>query len=280
MSDYKSYVWKDRRLTHDKNEKQIEYKMVDMDEYQLNQIYTHCKNMLYNNDKSNLGRLVVIDQIKEQLDYCNAELALRWFKSQTDQQGKPVYTNQSLMHQLIRLAMETIPNYDPNEDYTLGDIKWEIPTDFKEVRINLLVNACKDSLGNLDHSKITYNFLYKLGIYFTQDELKELEEWGGNHGSLKLKIEDLKLQLGIENADIRPNPLGLTAQELRDMIHLKKLKGFRTCKYSQLTTSQLETLRNKVLYSLENLVLDQVKTWKTIMSQIEEVAKHQGFKLN
>ena len=29
MSNINSYVWKDKRLTHDREEKQVEYKMVD-----------------------------------------------------------------------------------------------------------------------------------------------------------------------------------------------------------------------------------------------------------
>lgn len=277
MNDVTSYVWKDKRLTRDKSEKQIELRMVDMDEEQLNQIYTHCKNMLYNTDKANLGRMVVIDQIKEQMDCCGAELALRWFKSLKDNKGELIYSNSNLLSNL-RAWVNAIPNFDFSERYTLGDLV-EVPTDLKDVPVDLVMKACKDLLGNLDHSKITYNFLYKLGIYFTQAELRELEDWGGTKGTLKSKIEDLKLQLGIENAEIHPNPFGLAAEQLRDMIHMKRLKGFKTCKYSQLTTSQLETLRKKVLYSLEELVLAQTLTWKKIMSQIEEVAAYKGIKL-
>lgn len=276
MSDITSYVWKDRRLTRNKDEKQIEYKMVDMDEYQLNQIYAHCKNMLYNTDKANLGRLVVIDQIEDQLNACGAELALRWFKGLRDNKGEVIYSEQNLLTDL-RSWLNAIPDYDPEENYTLGELV-QVPAELKNVHVKDVIKACKDTLGTLDHSKITYNFLYKLGIYFTQSELKELDTWGGKT-SLKMKIEDLKLQLGIDNAEIKPNPFGLTAQELRDMIHMKKMKGFKTCKYSQLTTSQLETLRKKVLFSLEDLVQNQVKIWKIIMSQIEEVADYKHIKL-
>jgi hypothetical protein len=35
MSNINSYVWKDARLTHNKAEKQIETRMVDLDEDQL-----------------------------------------------------------------------------------------------------------------------------------------------------------------------------------------------------------------------------------------------------
>ena len=39
-----SYIWKEKRLTRDRSEKQVEYRMIDMDEEQLQFIYTHCKH--------------------------------------------------------------------------------------------------------------------------------------------------------------------------------------------------------------------------------------------
>ena len=79
-----SYVWKDARLTHNKDEKQVETRLVDMDEDQLQMIYEHCKEMLYNSDSKNAGRMIILDQIAKQLDYCRAELAHRWFKTLKD----------------------------------------------------------------------------------------------------------------------------------------------------------------------------------------------------
>lgn len=278
MSDIASYIWKDRRLTRDKNEKQMEYKMVDMTENQLQQIYNHCKHMLYNTDPKTLGRMVVIDQIAEQLDKCAAELALRWFKEQKNSKGETIYTDQSLYTEL-KSWLNAIKDYDPNAEYHLGSLV-QVPATLQNVKMHYLIAACKDQLGIFDHSKLTYNFIYNLGVYFTPSELKELEEWSNNKQSLRLKIEDLKLQLSIENAEIRPNPFGLTAQELRDMIHIKRNKGYRSCKYSQLSTSQLETLRNKVLYFFEDLVCEQVRKWQTLMTQIEEVAKYKNYSLS
>ena len=68
--------------------------------------------------------------------------------------------------------------------------------------------------------------------------------------------------------------------EFRDMINMKHLKGYKMCKYSALTTHQLQTLVSKVLYVLEEKTKKQAKMWKTIMSQIEEVAKEKQIKLN
>jgi hypothetical protein len=44
-----------------------------------------------------------------------------------------------------------------------------------------------------------------------------------------------------------------------------------------LTTGQLETLRKKVLYNLEDEVLFQVNIWTTLMKQIKEVADYKHY---
>ena len=58
------------------------------------------------------------------------------------------------------------------------------------------------------------------------------------------------------------------------MINLKISK-----KYSELTTIQLETLKNKLLFILEEQVLFHIMQWQTLMGQIEEVCEYKGFKL-
>jgi hypothetical protein len=82
------------------------------------------------------------------------------------------------------------------------------------------------------------------------------------------------------NTVVKINPKGLTGSELRDLVNMKKYKGYRACKYSELTTSQLQTLRSKVLFALEQRTTMQAKKWKEIMTQIEEVAKYKKYKLN
>lgn len=282
MSNINSYVWKDKRLTHNREEKQVEIRMVDMDEYQLQIIYTHCKEMLYNSDPKNPGRMIVVDQIAKQLECCRAELALRWFKTLQDSNGNYLYTNESLMSDLRSWTSSL--NID--ENYTLKDVI-EVPSEYKNVKIGALQEACRDALGSFDHSKITHSFIYKMGLYLTQEELRaidnDLKEAGLNPDmyTLQAKIDNhIKVPLNITNVDININPKGLTESEFRDMVNMKRLKGYRMCKYSSLTTSQLHTLVGKVLYSLEDRTKWQAKKWKEIMSQIEEVAKYKHFKLS
>ena len=273
-SKIESYVWRDRRLTTDRAEKAAEYKMIDMTDYELQQAYDHCKHMLYNNDPNNLGRTLVLDCISEQLEYCSAELALRWFKSLTDENNNPLYSNDSLLSD-IRSWLSTVPDADKTK-YRLQDFV-KVHPDYRGVSIDALIKACRDSLGFIDLSKISFSFIYRLGIYFTADELKEMNSYTYSQG-LKEKFEILKYQLGLkDDVVLMANPNGLTEQQFRDMIHLKKQKkGFRT-KYSELTTGQLETLRKKVLYNLEDEVLFHVNIWTTLMKQIREVAEYKNY---
>lgn len=275
MNRLENYVWRDSRLTNDRNEKQVEYKLIDMGEYELQTAYDHCKHMLYNSDVKNPGRMLVLDQISKQINDCGAELALRWFKSLTDKDGNLLYSDMSLMTDL-RSWVRDLPK---DREYRLQDFV-QVPPDYKAVTINSLMDAARDNLGYFDYSKISFAFIFRLGIYFTPSELDEMENFTYGH-TMKEKFDILKLQLGLkDDIELRSSATGLTEQEFRDMIHLKKLKGFQKCKYSELTTGQLETLRRKVLFAFEEEVLKQVKTWKTLMSQIEEVAKYKGYQLN
>jgi len=282
MSKLDTYVWKDARLTHNKAETQLQTKMVDMDEDQLQMIYDHCKEMLYNTDPSNLGRMIVIDQIVKQLDYCGAELALRWFKTLQDQKGNYIYSNETLMSELRSWMSE----FEPDDSYTLKDFV-SVPAEYRNVKITSLQLACRDALGSFDHSKITHSFIYNMGIFLTQEELKEIDddlrEAGLNPDSytLQAKINNhIKLPLSVMNVELRVNPKGLSGTELQDMINLKRIRGWKMCKYSSLSTSQLRTLRSKVLCALEDRTKHQAKKWKEIMGQIEEVAKYKHFKLS
>ena len=278
MSQLDTYKWRDRRLTNDRTEVAAEYKMVDMSQDELQHAYNHCKHMLYNTDHNNLGRMLVLDEISKQIEYCGAELALRWFKQLKDDKGNPLYTEDNLMIDL-RSWLSSIPDYDENKIYRLQDFV-EVPPEYKGVSIKALQSACRDNLGYFSHAKISLSFIYRMGLYFNSQELSDISNYTyGN--TLKEKFDVLKYQLGLkEDAPLKADPSGLTEQEFRDMIHLKKLKGFQRCKYSEMTTSQLETLRRKVLYAFEEEVLFQISVWKELMKQIEEVATYKHYILS
>lgn len=275
----KTYKWKDKKLTKDPNEIQVEYKLIDMTDYQLNIAYSQCKQMLYNTDEQNPGRMIVLSTIQEQLDYINAELALRWFKTLKDSVGQLLYTETNLISDIREWIMAVGGNLNNENKYKLKDFV-QVPPEFKNVKIDILTKACRDALGYFNHSKITYSFIYSLGIYFTHQELKESEDLISDKNDIQERFNILKLQLGLkDDTKLKANPAGLKESEFRDMIHLKRNKGPKKCKYSELSTSQLITLRDKVLYSLEDLVTKQSQIWKILMQRIEEVAEYKGYKL-
>lgn len=288
MSDINSYIWKDARLNrwdHNKKELQAETRLIDMDKDQLQMCYAHCKEMLYNTNSKNIGRMIILDQISQQLDYCGAELAFRYFLSLKDKNGNYLYSKESLLSDL-HTWVRSVPNYSPKNNYRLKDFL-TLPSEYQSVLIESLMKACRDALGVFNHSKITKTFIYdRLGIYLTSEELKSIDNDIKSVGidpekvTLQEKIENhIKFPLGLSGVEIKINPKGLSGAEFKDMVNLKKLKGYQYCKYSSLTSDQLKTLRNKVLYALEERTAYQVMTWKTLMSQIEEVARYKEFTL-
>ncbi len=282
-----SYIWKDKRLVNNKEALQLETKMIDMSEDQLQLIYTHCKNMLYNTDPKQLGRMIIADEITTQLNKCGAELALRWFTTLKDEDtGEFLYNNESLLIDLKSWMNEICPNRS-DDDIRLGDFI-QVPSEFKNVPVKNLIEACLDTLGSFNHSKITKSFICeKIGLYFTRQELREIDKdlidngIDANKIGIKTKINNHVLfPLGLVGITVKINPKGLNKQEFEDMINMKKYRGFKSCKYSELTTSQLKTLRSKVLFLLEERTLYQAQGWKDLMGQIEEVAEYKHIKLN
>lgn len=94
-------------------------------------------------------------------------------------------------------------------------------------------------------------------------------------GNTRNRLELIKERLGLKQ-DVRltVKPSGLNMAELRAMLNLKPKK------YSEMTTDQLVTLRNKVLFKLENEVQHHIDQWEERKSQIEKVAESKGVKLS
>ena len=124
------YIWKSKKTIVDKNTvDQSSVKMIDMSERELQSAYTHCKNMLYNGDKTSPGRYLVLEEIKKQTLYCNAELAVRWFLQIVNDKDTPVYSRFSLINEIndfIELNKDGIKV----KDLKLKDIYNGVPIDY------------------------------------------------------------------------------------------------------------------------------------------------------
>ena len=264
-NDVNSYVWKGPKV----NGVQEEIKLADADYDQLKRFYSHCEQMLYNSDIKNPGRLTLLDIVADQIQRCRAELLIRWLRFEKQ------YTNTRCLEDLrntIKNNKEILTN-EAIKTYPIGNILNGIPVEFEEVPVSLVMDACLDSLGLCDTSHLTLNFIVKMGLWFTQQEMqKDLyrkdPETGKTMNRLAVVSKELRLNPSIS---LRICDTGLTYAEFKSMCRLKRDK------YANLTSDQLKLLSNKVLYRFQNQCLEQAKQWKDKMEEIKKVAELKGW---
>ena len=260
--DVKNFIWKGEKKEINGVMTQEEIRLIDADEKQLNKFYNHCMSMLYNQDKQNPGRYLLLDIIKDQIARCNCELFLRWLEQE---KGKPRFTFLSDVRTILDNNKENIPD---TTNIPISTIVGGCPDEFKEIPISLIIDGCIDRLGYFNKQHITLSFILKQGLWFTQQELKDLTE-KNEDGTTKDKVEVVKERLGLTKPGINLyiTPKGLNFAQLKAMISL------RSKKYSELTTDQLKTLRNIILFALSDEVRFHINQWEARISQLQEVAK-------
>ena len=260
--DVKNFIWKGEKKEINGVMTQEEIRLIDADEKQLNKFYNHCMSMLYNQDKQNPGRYLLLDIIKDQIARCNCELFLRWLEQE---KGKPRFTFLSDVRTILDNNKENIPD---TTNIPISTIVGGCPYEFKEIPISLIIDGCIDRLGYFNKQHITLSFILKQGLWFTQQELKDLTE-KNEDGTTKDRVEVVKERLGLTKPGINLyiTPKGLNFAQLKAMISL------RSKKYSELTTDKLKTLRNIILFALSDEVRFHINQWEARISQLQEVAK-------
>ena len=260
--DVKNFIWKGEKKEINGVMTQEEIRLIDADEKQLNKFYNHCMSMLYNQDKQNPGRYLLLDIIKDQIARCNCELFLRWLEQE---KGKPRFTFLSDVRTILDNNKENIPD---TTNIPISTIVGGCPDEFKEIPISLIIDGCIDRLGYFNKQHITLSFILKQGLWFTQQELKDLTE-KNEDGTTKDRVEVVKERLGLTKPGINLyiTPKGLNFAQLKAMISL------RSKKYSELTTDQLKTLRNIILFALNDQLRFHINHWESTISQLQEVAK-------
>lgn len=264
-NDVNSYVWKGPKV----NGVQEEIKLVDADYDQLKRFYNHCEQMLYNSDTKNPGRLILLDIVSDQIQRCRAELLIRWLRAEKQ------YTNTRCLEDL-RITIKNNKEILTNETikvYPIGNILNGIPVEFREVPVSLVMDACLDSLGLFDNSHLTLNFIVKMGLWFTQQEMqKDLYRKDPVTGKAvnRLLVVSKELRLN-PSISLKICDTGLSYAEFRSMCRLKRDK------YANLTSDQLRLLSSKVLYRFQNQCESQAKQWKNKMEEIKKVAELKGW---
>lgn len=271
-NDVNTFVWKFPKKS-DKTQEEI--KMMDATKEQLQQFYNHCISMLYSNNVHNPGRYTLLEIIKEQREKCNVELFLRDLESGRLTDGKPYH--RYLYCQDFRNYMNAHKNQFPSNDLkniSISVFTPNIPREYSRISVNSAFDGCLDQLGIFSNKAISRSFIIEMGIYLTPSEMKDFDE-KDSEGNTRNKLEVVKERLGIrKDIHLIVNPKGLNFTELRAMINLKAKK------YSALTSDQLITLRNKVLFKLENKVQRHAEQWEERLGQIFKVCEARGIELN
>lgn len=274
-NDVNTFIWKfEKKKLADDSFTQEKIRLIDASEEQLNSFYKHCKTMLYNTDSRKIGRYPLLDLIKEQRINCNAMLFINWVVLH-GQNGNP-YPRHIFFQDLnsfLELNSESLPRSTWTKT-AITNIMPDIPVEFKSLSIQTVYDACLDTLGVFDKQHITNNFIIKMGLWFTQEEIKELTVKNESGKTIN------RLDVVRQRCELRPDTIlyinrkGLTYKEFRAM------KNLRSKRYSELTTDQLTILRDKILFKLEEEVRNHIQQWKERMTQIEKVCEIKGFILS
>lgn len=270
-NDYSNFVWKgEKRKDGDKFVQESE-RIVDMSPERLIECWKHCEKMLHNEDNKHLGRYNVLDEVTDQINKCNVELLLRYFENTYQKRENIPSTKRfSLMVSLRQL----MSNNTEISDWSIVPISYiseGLPDEFKDISIEDVLKGCTDTLGAFSKQHLTMTFITKMGLWFTKSEENELK-CNSNTERLKLAKERLHLPTKLV---LRFSEKGLSYHEMRAMLTLPKKQ-----KYSDMTTEQLVTLRNKVLLRLSREIDGHIYSWKRLQKQIELVAKQKNIDLN
>lgn len=268
-NDVNSFVWKGPKRFINGKRVQEEFKLIDATEEQLRKCYKHCQSMLYSKDKEDPGRYVLIDIIRDQQLRCTAELYMRHLRKEG---SVPIefrkyfvdYLNtDEVKSQVPRSAYKEIP----------ACALIEIPEEFRALSIDMVLDACLSALGVFQRKHITNNFLTKLGLWFTKDELKEYLSGKDENGNPIDRLEQVR-----SNLNLRPDTHlhtdyngGLSYLEFRAMHNLK------SDRYENLSDIALSTLKNKVLPRLEDEARNQALLWEQKMEEIQKVCLAKGY---
>ena len=265
-SDFKSFIWKGNK-TLDKNGKyqQSEKKMLDMSENELKSCYNHCKTMLFNRDSQNPGRYLVLEIISDQKDRCGAELFLRFLEQNKNMSR---FSLLGTINEVLNKNKEVFKLKKP----ILEDIFSSIPEEYEKLPLSLIVDGCLDKLGAFNKKHITRTFVLKHGIWLTPTEVKDLTE---SETETTDRLSLIRERLSLKDVEkLYINSKGINFTQMRAMLNLKPNK-----KYMDLTTVQLETLRYKMLFNLEETVKSHINSWEKRMEEIEQISNFKNFKL-
>ncbi len=278
-NDYSNFVWKGEKKKEGDKYVQDNEKIVDMTPERLKECWEHCERMLRNNDPKHLGRYNVLEEVTKEIEKCNVELFLRYLENKYLVRE---HYNPTPRFKMMVAIREFIKNSEQEAEARGISLDWKtlpithlseggFPAEFQDISISDALEGCIDQLGAFNKQHLTMTFITKMGLWFTKQEENELKATS-NTDRLKLAKERLHLPSKLV---LRFSEKGLSFHEMRAMLTLPKKQ-----KYSDMTTEQLVTLRNKVLLRLSREIDSHIFNWKRLQRQIELIAKNKGINLH
>lgn len=280
-NDFSNFVWKGEKVKLGDKYVQKSEKIADMSPERLKECWMHCEKMLRNSDSKHLGRYNVLEEVTSQINKCNTELFLRYLENSYKKREHYIPTPR---YKMMLAVKEFIRNSEKEAEEQGIELNWnkisatqlsgeELASEFQDISIADVLDGCIDQLGVFNKQHLTMTFITKMGLWFTKAEENELK--GSNNSNLeRLKVAKERLHLPTKLV-LRLSEKGLSYHEMRAMLTLPKKQ-----KYSDMTTEQLVTLRNKVLLRLSKEIDGHIFSWKRLQKQIELVAKSKGINLN
>lgn len=258
-NDINAFVWKEQNGN--------EVRLMDMSQSQLQKVYDHCNQMLYNTVAWSPGKHVVRVNLQKAWDACNTELFLRYLLHECKVES--LKTNKDVLD----LINESKKRGLINENF-ITELFSGIPVVFEKITIGNLIDACIDKLGSFNKKLISNKFILSQGVWLTDDEKEDLIEYDEN-GKLRNRLDVMKERLFLNNIRLRIDQKGFSYKEFRALINLIPFP-----KISSLPTATLQLLRDKVLLLLDNELNYHIEKWEIIKLQIEKVAEYKKFELN
>ena len=258
-TDINNLVWKYKNGTSKR--------LMDMDQDELQKCYDHCNSMLYSKTKTTPGKYTIKQIINRTYENVNAELFMRYILHEVNLEM--FKTNKDLFDFII--AQKSSLNLKDSDYVTT--IFTSVPTIFEKVTIDRLLSACFDKLDALNRKIISDKFIVSQGIWLTNEEKKELQEFVD--GKQRDFMDVIKERLILNNSlKLRIDRKGLSYNEFRSLVKLDQYP-----KISSLPTATLTLLRDKILLLLDYDVEYHIAKWENLMSNIKKVAEKKNFVL-
>jgi len=258
-SDINQLVWKD------KSGKEV--RLMDMSKEDLQKVYNHATDMLYNTNKYTPGRIQVKQNIKNLIANCNAELFLRYILH--DCNVDILRTN----IQVIEFVRQCKTANNLSDDDSVTTLFTNIPVEFESITLGQLIDACFDKLDIINRKMISDKFILSQGIWLTEEEKKDLTETDKD-GNIRPWLDVIKERLLLDNVKLRVDPKGFSYSEFRSLVHLEPLP-----KISRLPSDTLRLLRDKVFILLDADTDYHIQKWMNIKTNIEKIAEYKGIDL-